>query len=45
MKDSKPSKENMMPYVLMLLEMLMISKDFDDAAQVLENIRIAKMKL
>ena len=42
MKDSKPSKENMMPYVLMLLEMLMISKDFDDAAQVLEKHKDCK---
>lgn len=42
MKDSKPSKENMMPYVLMLLEMLMINKDFDDAAQVLEKHKDCK---
>ncbi len=42
MKDSKPSKENMMPYVLMLLEMLMINKDFDDAAQVLEKQKDCK---
>lgn len=42
MKDIKPSKENMMPYVLMLLEMLMINKDFDDAAQVLEKHKDCK---
>lgn len=42
MKDSKPSKENMMPYVLMLLEMLMINNDFDDAAQVLEKHKDCK---
>lgn len=42
MKDSKPSKENKMPYVLMLLEMLMINKDFNDAAQVLEKHKDCK---
>ena len=42
MKDSKPSKENMMPYVLMLLEMLMINKDFDEAARVLEEHKDCK---
>ena len=42
MKDSKPSKENMMPYVLMLLEMLMINKDFDDAARMLEKHKDCK---
>ncbi len=42
MKDSEPSKENSMPYVLMLLEMLMINKDFDDAARVLEDQKDCK---
>lgn len=42
MKDSKPSKENRMPYVLMLLEMLMINKDFDDASHVLEKHKDCK---
>ena len=42
MKDSKPSKENMMPYVLMLLEMLMINKDFNEAARILEEHKDCK---
>ena len=42
MKDSKPSKENMMPYVLMLLEMLMINKDFEEAERVLEDYEDCK---
>lgn len=42
MKDSKPSKENKMPYVLMLLEMLMINKDFNEAARVLEEHKDCK---
>lgn len=42
MKDCKPSKENMISYVLMLLEMLMINKDFDDAARVLEEQKDCK---
>lgn len=42
MKGSKPSKENSMSYVLMLLEMLMINKDFDDATQVLEKHKDCK---
>lgn len=41
-KDSKPSKENKMPYVLMLLEMLMINKDFNEAARVLEEHKDCK---
>ena len=42
MKDSKPSKENKMPYVLMLLEMLMINKDFNEAARILEEHKDCK---
>lgn len=42
MKDCKPSKENTISYVLMLLEMLMINKDFDDAARVLEEQKDCK---
>lgn len=42
MKDCEPSKENSMPYVLMLLEMLMINKDFEDAARVLEDQKDCK---
>lgn len=42
MKDCKPSKENTISYVLMLLEMLMINKDFDDAARVLEDQKDCK---
>ena len=42
MKSSKPSKENFMPYVLMLLEMLMINKNFGDAARVLEEHKDCK---
>lgn len=42
MKDSEPSKENSKPYVLMLLEMLMINKDFEDAARVLEDQKDCK---
>ena len=42
MKDSKPSEENMMPYVLMLLEMLMINKDFNEAARILEEHKDCK---
>lgn len=42
MKDSKPSKENKMPYVLMLLEMLMINKDFNEAARIIEEHKDCK---
>lgn len=42
MKDCKPSKENTISYVLMLLEMLMINKDFEDAARVLEDQKDCK---
>lgn len=42
MKDCKPSKENTISYVLMLLEMLMINKDFDGAARVLEDQKDCK---
>lgn len=42
MKECKPSKENTISYVLMLLEMLMINKDFDDAARVLEEQKDCK---
>lgn len=42
MKDCEPSKENSIPYVLMLLEMLMINKDFEDAARVLEDQKDCK---
>lgn len=42
MKDSKPSKENMKPYVLMLLEMLMMNKDFNEAARILEEHKDCK---
>ena len=42
MKDCKPSKENKMPYVLMLLEMLMINKDFNEAARILEEHKDCK---
>lgn len=37
MKNCKPTKENKMPYVLMLLELLMINKDFDEVARILEE--------
>lgn len=42
MKDCKPSKENTMPHTIMLLEMLMINKNFDDAARVLEEHKDCK---
>lgn len=37
MKDCKPSRENTISYTLMLLEMLFINKNFEEAAHLLEE--------
>lgn len=37
MKDCKPSRENTISYILMLLEMLFINKNFEEAAHLLEE--------